>query len=281
MRITPLAISLATCLWLQSCTTPTETKTPSTASPQSKLTLSGANTIGSIVSELAKPYEAAHPGVKIDVQPSLTWRGIADTQQGTADIGMVTRSLKADEQKNLVAFTIAKDGLTMILHRDNPVKSLSNKQIVDIYNDKINNWKQVGGQDAPIVVNSRGEDSAALEYFVEHFQLERTAIRADVIVSNTKEAVGVVAGNPNAIGYASVGSAEFIAASGTSIKLLPINGVAASVANISNGTFPITRPLNLITQNPPSALEKEFIDFVLSKEGQDAVKENNFVPVSP
>lgn len=279
--LTPVTLGLAACLWLQSCTNPPQSTTESAVPSQSKLTFSGANTIASIVSEVAEPYKAAHPDVQIDVQTTNSWRGVADARQGIADIGMVNRELKTEEQQNLSAFTIAKDGITVIIHQDNPLKSLTNQQIVDIYTDKINNWKQVGGKDAPIIVASRVESGAALEFFSEYFKIQPSAIRADVVAANTQESMDAVAGNPNAIGYASVGNAESAAASGTAIKLLPINGVAASIDNINNGTFPITRPLNLVTKNPPSTLVRDFIDFVQSSEGQNIVKKKNFVPVSP
>ncbi|MDF0552266.1 phosphate ABC transporter substrate-binding protein [Kamptonema sp. UHCC 0994] len=270
-----ISLSLATCLWLQSCSQQPEVTTLPTAAPSvNKITLSGSHTIGSILSEIAKPYETAHPGVKIEVQENATWRGIADVRQGTADIGMVARSMKADE-KDLLAFTIAKDGISITLHRDNPVKSLTDKQIVGIYTGKIKNWKEVGGKNVPILVIHRSEGVAALEPFLSYFKLEKSAIRPDVVVTETDELVQAMVGKPQAIGFSSIGVVESI----KEIKILPINGVAPTNENVSSGKFPITRPLNVVTKNPPSTSVKGFIDFSLSQEAQAIVKQKKFAPV--
>lgn len=275
----PLSMSLAACLWLQSCSKPPEAATQSPARLQGKLVLTGSSTVAPLASEIAKRYEAEHPGVRIDVQSGGSSRGIADARQGVADIGMVSRSLK-DSEKDLQAFTIAKDGISVIINSDNPVKNLTNKQIVDIYTDKINNWKQVGGLDAPITVVNKAEGRSTLELFAEHFKLETKDIKADVVIGDNEQGIKTVIGNPNAIGYVSIGSAEYTANQKTSIKLLPIEGVAASTANVGNGTFPISRPLNLVMKTAPTGLQKDFIDFAGSQQVQDIVKEQYFVPVS-
>lgn len=275
----PLSIGLAACLWLQSCSKPPEAATQSPEQLQGKLVLTGSSTVAPLASEIAKRYEAEHPEVRIDVQTGGSSRGIADARQGVADIGMVSRSLK-DNEKDLQAFTIAKDGISVILHQDNPVQSLTDKQIVDIYTDKINNWKQVGGIDAPITVVNKAEGRSTLELFAGHFKLETKDIKADVVIGDNEQGIKTVAGNPNAIGYVSIGSSEYGATHGTPIKLLPTEGVAASTANVGNGTFPISRPLNLVTKNAPTGLQKDFIEFASSEQVQDIVKEQYFVPAS-
>lgn len=275
----PLSIGLAACLWLQSCSKPPEAATQSPEQLQGKLVLTGSSTVAPLASEIAKRYEAEHPRVRIDVQTGGSSRGIADARQGVADIGMVSRSLK-DNEKDLQAFTIAKDGISVILNRDNPVQILTDKQIVDIYTDKINNWKQVGGLDAPITVVNKAEGRSTLELFADHFKLKTKDIKADVVIGDNEQGIKTVAGNPNAIGYVSIGSSEYGATHGTPIKLLPTEGVAASTANVGNGTFPISRPLNLVTKTSPTGLQKDFIDFARSGQVQDIVKEQYFVPAS-
>lgn len=272
-------MSLAASLWLQSCSQPPEVVEPSRAPKQSKLILSGSSTLQPIVSEIAKRYQAGHPQVRIEIaSPTDTWRGIVDTRQGIADIGLVSRELKADEQ-DLLAFTIAKDGISVIVHKDNPVKSLTNQQLADIYTDKINNWKQVGGKDARIVVISWVDKVPVLEIFASYLKVDKSVFRPDAIVSGVEEDNQAVAGNPNTISPVGVNNAKAAIARGVGVKLLPLNGVAPTVANFSNGTFPIIRPLNLVTKNPPSALAKDFIDFALSQEGQDILREQKVVPV--
>lgn len=275
----PLATGLVTCLVATSCAKPPEAAKQPSDKLQGKLVLTGSSTVAPLAAEIAKRYEAQHPGVRIDVQSGGSSRGVADARQGVADIGMVSRSLK-DNENDLQAFTIAKDGVSVILNKDNLVKSLTDQQIVDIYTDKINNWKEVGGKDAPITVINKAEGRSTLELFADHFKVKTKEIKADTVIGDNEQGIKTVAGNPNAIGYVSIGSGEYAATHNTSIKLLPVEGVAASIANVSNNTFPISRPLNLVTKTTPTGLSKDFIDFARSQGVQDIVKEQYFVPVT-
>ena len=247
-------------------------------SSQKTLILTGSSTVAPLAAEIAKRYESEHPGVRIDVQTGGSSRGIADARSKVADIGMVSRSLKSEES-DLTANTIAQDGITVILHSDNPVKSLTNEQIVGIYTDKINNWQEVGGNNAPITVVNKAEGRSTLELFADYFKLETTAINADTIIGDNEQGIKIVAGNPNAIGYVSVGAAEYNAENGTPIKLLPVNGVEASIETVRTGTFPISRPLNLVTLGDPKEISKEFIDFSQSSRVKDIIEEQYFVPI--
>nr|WP_235355031.1 phosphate ABC transporter substrate-binding protein [Aliterella atlantica] len=275
----PFSIGIATVLLLQSCSKPPEAANKQNDELQGKLVLTGSSTVAPLVSEIAKRYESQHSGVRIDVQTGGSSRGIADARQGVADIGMVSRSLK-DNEKELQAYTIAKDGISLIINQKNPVQKLTDKQIVDIYTDKINNWKQVGGSDAPITVVNKAEGRSTLELFADHFQIKTKDIKADVVIGDNEQGIKTVAGNPHAIGYVSIGSGEYAATHQTPIELLPVEGVTASIANVSKGTFPISRPLNLVTKTTPTGLQKDFIDFARSSQVQDIVKEQYFVPVA-
>ncbi len=278
-NLAPFSIGIVTLLLLQSCSKPPEAANQSTNALQGKLVLTGSSTVAPLAAEIAKRYESLHSGVRIDVQTGGSSRGIADTRQGVADIGMVSRALKNNE-KELQAFPIAKDGISLILNQDNPVQNLTDQQIVDIYKGKINNWKQIGGLDAPITVVNKAEGRSTLELFADHFKLKTHNIKADVVIGDNEQGIKTVAGNPNAIGYVSIGSGEYAATHKTPIKLLPVEGVAASIANVSKGTFPISRPLNLVTKTTPTGLQKSFIDFARSPQVQDIVKEQYFVPIS-
>lgn len=275
----PLAIALTSCVWLQGCSSSNTAATNNTKKAQGKLVLTGSSTVAPLTAEISKRFESGHPGVRIDVQSGGSSRGITDARQGVADIGMVSRALKPEE-KDLKAFSIARDGVTVILHKDNSVQSLSDKQIVDIYTGKVTNWKQVGGKDKAITVVSKAEGRSTLELFTNYFKLKNTDIKAQVVIGENEQGIKTVAGNPNAIGYVSIGSAENSAANKVPIKLLPVNGVAATTANVQNGTFPISRPLNLVTKTEPQGLAKEFIDFAQSQQVSEIVKKQNFVLVS-
>lgn len=277
--LVPLAIGLASCVWLQGCSSAKKNVNNNTNKIQGKLVLTGSSTVAPLAAEIGKRFESEHPGVRVDVQSGGSSRGISDARQGVADIGMVSRALKPEE-KDLKAFSIARDGVTVILHKDNPVTSLKDKQVVDIYTGKVTNWKQVGGKDGVITVVNKAEGRSTLELFTQYFKLKNTDIKAQVVIGDNQQGIKTVAGNPNAVGYVSIGSAENSVANGESIKLLPVAGVAATTANVQNGTFPISRPLNLVTKTEPQGLAKEFINFAQSQQVSDIVKKQNFVVVS-
>ena len=245
-----------------------------------KLILTGSSTVAPLVSEIAKKFEAENPNIRIDVQTGGSSRGFADTDQGLADIGMVSRALKDSEIKQFQSFAIAKDGIGIILESSNPVQSLKDQQIVDIFTGKINNWQQVGGEDAPITVVNKAEGRSTLELFLKYFQLENSQIQADVIIGDNQQGIKTVAGNPHAIGYVSIGAAEKDISGGVPLKLLSVSGVDATTATVQDGSFPLSRPLNLITKETPSGLSKEFIEFAQSEKVHDLVESQNFVPIS-
>jgi phosphate transport system substrate-binding protein len=271
--LAPLSLSLAASFCLQSCSKPPAV---STDKLQGKLVLTGSSTVAPLATEIAKNFEAGHPGVRVDVQSGGSSRGVTDARKGLANIGMVSRALK-DDEKDLKAFAIARDGVGITLHKDNPVNNLSDAQVVDIYKGKITNWQQVGGKDAPITVINKAEGRSTLELFTHYYKLKNSDIKASVVIGDNEQEVKTLSGNPNAIGYVSIGTAEQAAANKEPIKLLPVGGIAATSANVQNGTFPLSRPLNLVMKTDPKGLEKEFIDFAQSQQVQRIVKEQNFV----
>ena len=244
-----------------------------------KLVITGSSTVAPLVGEIARRFESTKSGVRIDVQTGGSSRGINDVRNGIANIGMVSRTLKSNET-DLQAFAIALDGISMILHTDNPVDTLNQQQIIDIYTGRITNWKSVGGRDARITVVNKAEGRSTLELFLDYFELKNSEIKPHVIIGDNPQGIKTVAGNANAIGYVSIGAAEFEINYGVPIKLLPLDGVDASVANVRRGIFPLSRPLNLITRTAPQGLAKDFIEFARSTQIHDLVEAQYYVPVS-
>lgn len=244
-----------------------------------KLVLTGSSTVAPLAVEISKRFESLHPGVRIDVQTGGSSRGIADARQGLADIGMVSRALFEDEQ-DLYAVTIARDGIGVILHASNPVSQLDDTQIVGIYTGAITNWQAVGGHDAPITVVNKASGRATLAKFLEYFDLKNSDIQAHVIVGDNEQGIKTVAGNPDAIGYVSIGTAVYDQELGVPIKLLPVGGVTPTLVNVRDGTFPLSRPLNLVTKHRPKGLAKAFIDFARSDDVHEIIAQQYFVPVS-
>lgn len=241
-----------------------------------RLTLTGSSTVAPLASEIAKRFESKHAGVRIDVQMGGSSRGINDARMGLADIGMVSRALKASE-RDLKPYLIAMDGIGIILHKNNSVSKLIDAQIIDIYTGKIRNWQQVGGENLPITVVNKAAGRSTLELFLHHFTLKNSQIKADVVIGDNQQGIKTVSGNPGAIGYVSIGTAEFESTRGTPIKLLPMAGQVATVEAVAKGHYPLSRQLNLVVKNAPTDLAKTFIDFAQSAEVYDLIEAQFFV----
>jgi len=250
-----------------------------TAPARQKLVLTGSSTVAPLAAEIGRLFESQYPGVRIDVQTGGSSRGVKDARMELADIGMASRTLKATES-DLLSFTIALDGISIILNRDNPITALNKQQIIDIYTGKIVNWQAVGGSKAPITVVNKAEGHSTLELFLHYLGLKNTQVKPQVVIGDNQQGIKTVAGNINAIGYVSIGAAEYEAMHGTAIKLLPLNGIPASVKNVQNQSFPLSRPLNLITKKQPTGIIKAFIDFARSPEVNPIIEAQYFVPVA-
>ena len=244
-----------------------------------RLVITGSSTVAPVTLEIAKRYEKLTPGVRIDVHTGGSSRGVTDARSGTADIGMASRALKNSEA-DLIAHSIARDGIGIILHASNTVSELSDADINAIFTGEIRNWSEVGGEDQVITVVNKAEGRSTLELFLGHFGLKNSQIKAHVIIGDNQQGIKTVSGNRYAIGYVSVGTADFEISPGKPLKLLPMASVPASVANIRNGTFPLARPLNLITKEAPTGLAQHFIEFAQSNAVNDLIEAQFFVPLA-
>lgn len=246
---------------------------------EQKLVLTGSSTVAPLALEIGKRFEKLNPGVRVDVQSGGSTRGVNDARAGLADIGMASRALNPEES-DLTGYRIAMDGIGIILHQKNRVQALSDEQIKAIYTGKITNWNQVGGEDRKITVVNKAEGRSTLELFLHHFQLKNPDIHAHVVIGDNQQGIKTVAGNIGAIGYVSIGTAEYEEAHGTTIHLLPMAGVPATVANVRDGRFPLSRPLNLVSKGTPTGLAKRFIEFAQSAAVDDLVTAQYFVPLA-
>lgn len=254
-------------------------ESPAANQPIHKLIITGSSTVAPLIADIGKRFEAQHPGMRVDVQTGGSSRGVADARSGIAHIGMASRALHPQETLDLLATTIAQDGIGLIVHADNPVANLSNQQVIDIYTGKIANWQLVGGMNAPIVVVNKAEGRATLEIFLQHFHLTNSAIKADVVIGDNEHGIKTVAGNPQAIAYVSIGTATYDTTTGVPIKLLQLNSIPASLATVQNGTFPLSRPLTLVTTKHPHALAQTFMTFATSPHVQNLLIQHSFIPL--
>lgn len=241
-----------------------------------RIAVSGSSTIAPLVAEIAKRFEAKHPGLRIEVQTGGSARGVNDAASRLADIGMVSRALNPGE--SVTAHLLALDGVAVIVHGSNAVASLTTEQIVGIYSGKLTDWSAVGGKAGPITVINKAEGRSTLELFCHHFKLKNGDIKAHVVIGDNEQGVKTVAGNPGAIGYVSIGTAQVGIASGVNIRMLPMDGVTAATKAVFDRTWPLARPLNLVTNGAPTGLVKDFIAFALSKDVDDLIADLAFVP---
>ncbi|HYF52172.1 MAG TPA: substrate-binding domain-containing protein, partial [Planctomycetota bacterium] len=194
--------------------------------------------------------------------------------------------------------TIGFDGIGIVVNAKLGIDKITKEQVADIYSGVIKNWKELGGPDAAIALNSRTKGHAQLDLFLSHFGLEAqfgeaaedgithkkkgsdaiTPLKAKPAVNNEKMLEAVVT-NPNAIGYLPIGFAQSRAEKGAAIKLLELDGIAATAANVGNASYPLRRPLLVATKGAPSGVLKDFIDFLLSEDGQKLVADADYIPV--
>lgn len=245
--------------------------------PTSRLQLTGSSTMAPLMVEVAKRFQALHPGIQIDVQMGGSGRGVSDARLGKADIGMVSRAL-GETEHDLYAMPIARDGVTVIVHKDNPVNALSDRQLLDVYTGKIANWRQLGGRDAPLRVLASTQTGASAELFSHYLKLPYEQIEAQERIGPNAERIAAVAADPHAIIWVSVGEAERKARMGVPIKLLAVGGIAATSKNVRSGNYPISRPLSLVTRGTPTGAARAFIEFCVSSQVTDLVLAFDFVP---
>ena len=225
--------------------------------------ISGSVSMAPLVSELAKEFTKLQPGVTFDVKVRDSAEGLDDVKEGKSDIGMVSRALTGEE-KDWVPFVIARDGLAIAIHGDNPVTALSNEQVAGVYTKKIVNWRELGGRDAPIYTIGAPPIAGSTELFLNQFRIKKAALRTDIVIKGSANRYAALASNANAILYSSLGEGARRAAAGEKIRPLPSAGVAATSENLAAGRYTLARPLTLVTKGVPTGAAKAFIDYARS-----------------
>ncbi|MEO0068877.1 MAG: phosphate ABC transporter substrate-binding protein [candidate division WOR-3 bacterium] len=236
------------------------------------LTIAGSTSVQPFAELLAELYLHKHPGVEINVQGGGSSAGIRAVQNHICDIGMCSRHLNPDEA-NLTPLTIALDGIALIVHHSNPVEELSIEQARAIFSGKIKNWDELGGERRKITVITREEGSGTRASFEEKVMGDEH-FAPDALVQDSNGAVReIVANDPAAIGYISVGLVD------KRVKALKIEGIAPSENTIKDGTYPLARQFLFLTCGELTPLTRSFIEFTLSPEGQRALAEEGLIPV--
>jgi phosphate transport system substrate-binding protein len=258
----------------------TEAPAQPTEEPAADMTggiaLAGSTTVQPVAEQLVTAFKAANPDVRIDVQGGGSSVGVKSAGEGTVDIGMASREVKdseLDEFPNLVIHTIAYDGIAIAVHPDVGVDGLTVEQVRDIFSGAITNWSEVGGPDKAIVVVSREEGSGTRGAFEEMVMDEEVIVDTAILQPSNGAVKTTVSTTEDAIGFLSFGYLD------ASVRALDIGGVEATVENAKSGTYPIVRPLNMLTDGEPEGVVKAFLDFVMSAESQAVIEEEGYLSV--
>lgn len=252
----------------------------------------GSDTIVNLALAWAEAYQQVDAEVRISVSGGGTGTGLAALINGTTDIANASRQIKAEEisdaHKNGIdpyEIEIARDAIAVIVHPANPVQHLTLPQISDIYRGKIKNWRELGGDDRPIVLLSRESNSGTHVFFLEQVVRlgqtnNKTLFSVDTLLLPSSEGITAeVRQNPNAIGYDGLGYVT------PDVKMVAVAATAdgefvlPSVETVNNGKYPIARPLFMYTRGEPAGAIKQYLDWILSPAGQHIVAQLGFVPL--
>ncbi|MDD1728809.1 MAG: phosphate ABC transporter substrate-binding protein [Methanospirillum sp.] len=259
-----------------------KTTTPATVkgAAEGVLSIAGSTTVLPIAAKVAEKYMGAHPETDVQVNGGGTGAGVQAAGEGTAMIGMASRDLKEEELKkypDLIPHQIAIDGLVFITNADNPIPSLTLDQIKKIYDGNITNWKDVGGKDAPIVVVGRDSASGTRDYMSTDVMKKADFVKTQLEKNSNGAVKQTIEQTPNAIGYVGLGYID------QTIHAVPIsvNGTLTvpSIETVKKGTYPLSRPLHLLTKGQPTGDAAKFIAFLETAEGQKIITEEGFITI--
>ena len=236
----------------------------------------GSTSMEKVIGALGESFMEANKGTTFTYNPTGSGSGIQAVSEGRCDIGLSSRALKDDEKASGLKETIvALDGIAIIVNPQNPVKDLSLEQIAKIYTGEITNWKDVGGEDAEIVLIGREAGSGTRDGF-ESITETKDACQYRQELTSTGDVITTVSQNPNAIGYAS------LAAIKDSVKALTVNGVAPTEATVKDGTYLVQRPFVLVTKEGTALSEtaQKFFGFAISADAASIISAAGAVPVA-
>lgn len=235
----------------------------------------GSTSMSKVIGALSESYEN-ETGVPVTYNATGSGTGILAVEEGRCDIGLSSRNLKEEEiQKGLTATVLAYDGIAIIVNPENPVNDLDVETIAKIYTGEIANWKEVGGNDAQIVLIGREAGSGTRDGFESITDTEEKCQYRQELTS-TGDVITTVASNPDAIGYASLASIK------DNVKALSVDGIKPTEDTVKDGNYVIQRPFVLVTKTD-TKLSKDaqnFFDYITGSEVADIISEAGAVPVN-
>lgn len=235
----------------------------------------GSTSMEKVIGSLKETFEAENKGITVTYNPTGSGTGITAVAEGRCDIGLSSRDLKDEEkEKGLEGTVIAYDGIAIIVNPENTVDDLTIEEIAKIYIGEITNWKEVGGNDLEIVLIGREAGSGTRDGFESITKTaENCKYRQEL--TSTGDVITTVAGNPAAIGYASLASVK------DSVKALEVGGVAPSEATIKDGSYTVQRNFVLVTKTEGklSDAAQKFFDYITSSDASEVIRQAGAVPV--
>ena len=227
----------------------------------------GSTSMEKVIGALGESFMNENKGVTFTYNPTGSGSGIKAVSEGRCDIGLSSRALKDEETaEGLVGTVLAYDGIAIIVNPANPVEDLTMEQIAAIYTGEITNWKEVGGNDAPIVLIGREAGSGTRDGFETITgTAEKCQYRQEL--TSTGDVITTVAANPDAIGYASLASVK------NTVKAVSVAGVVPSEETVKDGSYAIQRPFVLVTKEGTALSEtaQKFFDYVTSPEAAEII----------
>lgn len=250
-------------------------QTDSSSGSGSLVTISGSTSVGPLAEKLAMKYEET-ADVKIEVNQIGSSAGITNAINGVSQIGMSSRDLKQEEiDSGIEQLVIAYDGIVVVTHPSNPVQNLTMEQVKAIFTGEVTNWKEVGGKDMEIVVVSREDGSGSRDAFQEIVGYESgQLIRNAIVASGNGNIKTTVAMNKHAIGFISF---EYI---DESVSAMNINGVEALAENVLSGEYLLSRPFLFVYKEGVPEVATQFMDYILSPDGQKIVESAGAIPIT-
>ena len=254
----------------------TGTETPAALS--GSVSTNGSTSMEKVIGILSEQFMADNSGVSVTYDPTGSGAGIEAASNGSADIGLSSRALKDEEiAGGLTGTTVALDGIAVIVNAGSKVEDLSVEQIAQIFTGEITDWSEVGGEAGAISCIGREAGSGTRDGF-ESITNTKDACKLDQELISTGGVIEAVAGNPNAIGYASLSAVE----GKDTIKALTVGGVACTEETVLDGSYAIQRPFVLVTRTGEalSPAAQAFFDFATSSAANDLIKSAGAVPVA-
>ena len=284
---------LLTCFFLLLVSCAPARQAGTSTEPQTYIENKGSDTIVNLALAWAEQYQINHPDIRLSVTGGGSGTGIAALVNGTVDIANASRQIKqkeidlaAEQGIEPVEHVIARDAIAVIVNPENPISELTLQQISDVYSGVYTNWREVGGEDRPIVRLSRETNSGTHVYFLETvlrlgIKDSETLFSTDTLLLPSSEGIiAEVRQNPNAIGYDGLG---YVPEDLKVIAIAPEVGdryILPSVETVNAGSYPIARDLYMYTNGEPTGAVATYLEWIMSAEAQEIVKELGFVPIN-